>query len=330
MSGYPETVMEVDRLRGGYIQQRGDTQVYVDAVSSVSFRVYRDEVLGIAGESGCGKSTLVKILYGLVKYPLIVREGSVFIDGGDGKIDLTKVDDDYKKRHIWWRIISYIPQNSMSVLNPLQKIKDHFAENLRIHMGIDKAQAYRRAVDYLLDMGLQEDVIDAYPHQLSGGMRQRVVIALALLMKPRVVLADEPTTGLDVIVQRGVLQNLLENQKRFKSSLVLVSHDIGIHAMVTNRLIIMYAGKLVEIGNTNDIISDPKHPYTEALIESLPKLGDKSLRKGLGGQPPDLRSPPKGCRFHPRCPFVMDICRSREPPPIEINGNRVVSCWLYK
>mgnify|MGYP000235727915 CR=1 FL=1 len=306
-----------------------EEQFYVDAVSGVTLEAYENEVLGIAGESGCGKSTLLKIIYGYVKPPLTVRSGRVLVDTGKGSIDVLSMDLEERRSRIWWRYISYIPQNAMNVLNPTSRIRDHFAEVLRLHQGLDREEAYRVAAEYVTQLGLPRDVVNAFPHQLSGGMRQRVVIALALIMKPRVVLADEPTTALDVVVQRGILQTLIERQRELRNTLILVTHDMGVHAMLTDRIAIMYAGKIVEIGRTEEVFEKPLHPYTRMLIESLPRLGDKRVRKGLAGQPPDLRSPPPGCRFHPRCPYTTDRCRREEPPLVEVEKGHWVACWLY-
>ncbi|MCS7111534.1 MAG: ABC transporter ATP-binding protein [Ignisphaera sp.] len=321
-----DRVLEAIDLTGGYSITVNDTPAYVDAVSNVSFYARNNEVLGIAGESGCGKSTLLKILYGFTRAPLVVKKGKVVLRANEQSIDILAVKD---RTSVWWKYISYIPQNSMNVLNPLQRIRDHFIETISTHMNVDRDEAYNIARDYVENVGLSKEVLNAYPHQLSGGMRQRIVIALALMLRPRVVLADEPTTAVDVVVQRGVLQMLLDKQRELKNTLIVVTHDMGVQAMVTNRILIMYAGKGVELGATNDTFENPLHPYTKALIESLPRIGDKTLRKGLAGHPPDLINPPPGCRFHPRCPYAMDVCRREEPPIIEIDKEKFVSCWLY-
>ncbi|MDK6028476.1 ABC transporter ATP-binding protein [Ignisphaera sp. 4213-co] len=322
-------VLKAENLVGGYEFIVGEKRVYVDAVSNVNIGFEESLVYGIAGESGCGKSTLLKLLYGFLAKPLTVKSGNVKLYISNNYIDILRLSDDVRRYKVWWKEISWIPQNAMSVLNPVQRIRDHFTEILTVHMDMDKEDALKYSLEHVEGLGLSKDVLNAYPHQLSGGMRQRVVIALALLLKPKIVLADEPTSALDVVVQRGVMQMLLDKQKEMKNSLVLVSHDMGIHAMVTNRLAIMYAGKVVEFGDTDAVFEKPLHPYTKALIDSLPRIGDKNPRQGLSGSPPDLSNPPPGCRFHPRCPFAMDICRKEIPPTIEIEKNRYVSCWLY-
>jgi len=177
--------------------------------------------------------------------------------------------------------------------------------------------------------GIPIDAVNAYPHQLSGGMRQRIIIALALMLNPKIVIADEPTTAVDVVTQLGILTSLKEWQKDRKSSMIIVSHDMGVHAYMDEEVAIMYAGNIVEKGDAEDIFRDPLHPYTKILISSLIKRGEKSVKKGITGSPPDLSNPPPGCRFHPRCPFAMDICRREKPLIAKIDRDRIVSCWLY-
>nr|NIM44512.1 ATP-binding cassette domain-containing protein [Nitrososphaeria archaeon] len=215
-----------------------------------------------------------------------------------------------------------------NVLNPTMRVRDHFAEMLKVHAGMEKKKAYAEARGYVEKTGLPIDVLSAFPHQLSGGMRQRVVIAIGLLLKPDLVLADEPSSALDVINQQVVLTMLRDAQKALKNTLVIVSHDMGVHGVMTHRMSIMYAGKIVEIGTTEEVFEKPIHPYTQALIKSLPKLGDKEQRKGLGGHPPDLRSPPSGCRFHPRCPRATLTCGRKTPKIKEVKPDRYVACWL--
>jgi peptide/nickel transport system ATP-binding protein len=317
-------VLKADNVFGEYVIS---PQISIKAVNNVSIELKKNEVIGIAGESGCGKSTLIKILYGFLQSPL-TASGKVLLNTKGG-FDLLSVSEDYKRENIWWKIMSYIPQNSMNVLNPFMKIGDHFVELLRKHLKIEKDEAYRVAEEYVMSMGMRKDVLKAFPHQLSGGMRQRVVVSLALLLKPSIIFADEPTTAVDVVLQKVLLQLLTDKQKELGATLVVVTHDMGVHAMITQKVAVMYAGRVVEEAPTEPLFEDPKHPYTQALINSLPRLGDDRPRIGLSGSPPDLRNPPPGCEFHPRCPYAMDICRREKPLRVKIDKDRYVVCWLY-
>jgi peptide/nickel transport system ATP-binding protein len=220
----------------------------------------------------------------------------------------------------------------MHVLNPVRRIRDTFYDFIAAHKQVTKKEAATMTRSYLRDLGLPEKVLAAYPHQLSGGMRQRVTIALATILWPRLVFADEPTTALDVVVQRGVIELLKEVQVQKQSTLVLVTHDMGVHANLANRVAVLYAGKLVEEADTRTIYKNPRHPYTRYLIGSLPKLDDKSERVSIPGRPPALDQPPTGCRFHPRCPHVMDVCRQQEPPLVTVDNHggidHRVACFL--
>lgn len=312
-------------IKGGY-ELPG---LYVDAVSGVSLELRRNEVFGIAGESGCGKSTLIKILYGYVEPPLTFKNGSIELYANDENVfEISSLSLDKLRKTVWWRHVSYIPQNAMNVLNPTIRIRDHFAEMYKAHMGLEKSEAYARAQGYIEGFGLPNDVLAAFPHQLSGGMRQRVVIATSLLLEPSLVLADEPSSALDIINQRAALTFLKNAQEKLGNTLVLVSHDMGIQGVLTDRIALMYAGKIIEVGETREVIENPLHHYTQSLIKSLPRLGDQAERRGLEGQPPDLGQPPPGCRFHPRCPYSKPICQKEEPKISEIERDHYVSCWL--
>uniref|UniRef100_A0A7C5TFZ6 ABC transporter ATP-binding protein n=2 Tax=Ignisphaera aggregans TaxID=334771 RepID=A0A7C5TFZ6_9CREN len=325
MSGEDSIVLRANNVYGEYIVSPTTS---IKAVNDVSIELRRNEIIGIAGESGCGKSTLIKILYGYISYPLTAR-GRVLLNNKGNSIDVLSVSEDYKRENIWWGVVSYIPQNSMNVLNPFMRIGDHFSELLRKHLKIEKDEAYKIAEEYIVDMGMRKDILKAFPHQLSGGMRQRIVVALALLLKPSIVFADEPTTAVDVVLQKVLLHFLMDKQRELRNALTIVTHDMGVHAMVTQRIVVMYAGRVVEEAPTEPLFEDPKHPYTQALISSLPRLGDESPRKGLWGTPPDLKNPPPGCEFHPRCPYAMDICRREEPMFTKYENEWKVRCWLY-
>jgi len=218
----------------------------------------------------------------------------------------------------------------MNVLNPVRRIKDQFLDIVKSSYGdIGERDALNMLVEHIDRMGLPREVITSFPHQLSGGMKQRVVIALATIFKPRVIFADEPTTALDVVIQRGIIQLLSRIQRELNNTLVVVTHDMGVHAQIASRLAIMYAGKVIELGAAYDIFGNPLHPYTKYLISSLPKIGDKSRKVSIPGKPPSLRNPPSGCRFHPRCPYAMDECRLTEPSMMEVEHGHYVACHLY-
>jgi peptide/nickel transport system ATP-binding protein len=301
---------------------------YVKAVDRVDFEVRKNEIFGIAGESGCGKSTLLKVMYDLIKYPLEISSGSVEIHSTpkDGKPLLYRNGDIHKS---WWKVISYVPQGAMHVMNPVARVKSQFFDAIsKYHDKKDKKQLQEEIVRYLRELELPPEVLDAYPHQLSGGMRQRVLIALATFLHPEIVLADEPTTALDVVVQRGILTMLSRVQKKMKNSMVIVSHDMGVHYQITNRMGIMYAGQMIEIGPTEQIFNNPQHPYTKMLINALPKVGDNSQREGIPGTPPNLKNPLTGCRFAARCPLAMDLCRTKEPVHAVVGEEHSASCHL--
>jgi peptide/nickel transport system ATP-binding protein len=298
----------------------------VKAVEDVSFDIYDNEIVGIAGESGCGKTSLMKTIYGNVESPMYIAKGSVELHVEE--MGQQKVISNQEIHKYWWEYISYIPQASMSVLNPVVRIKDQFLDSFR-RSGVrelSKQELVKRMADYLQELELPPDVLNAYPHQLSGGMRQRVIVAMATFVHPRFVLADEPTTALDVVIQRGILMMLMKLQKQLQNTFIIVSHDMGVHYQITDRMVIMYAGKVVEIAPTGAMFERPLHPYTEMLINSLPRLGDDEQRVGISGRPPSLLNPPSGCRFADRCYLVTDRCRQVDPPLVELEAGRFVAC----
>jgi len=325
-----EYILKADNLDGGYSLKSDKGEIFVHAVRNVSLELRPNEILGIAGESGCGKSTLARILYGFIEPPLRLRKGSVNVLTSNGFIDIVKVDRNTLAKEIWWKLISYVPQNSMNVLNPMKRVRDIFIETFKFHgIKIDKSEVVKYVKDTFDFVGLPMEVLNAYPHQLSGGMRQRVVIALAMLLNPKIIIADEPTTAVDVVTQLGILNFLKEYQREHKASMIIISHDMGVHAYMDDRTAIMYAGSIVEYGKTEEIFSEPLHPYTKLLMKALITRGDKSIRKGIPGSPPNLANLPQGCPFYPRCPYAMDICRKEEPPIRQISS-RIVRCWLYE
>ncbi|MCS7116258.1 MAG: ABC transporter ATP-binding protein [Nitrososphaerota archaeon] len=314
--------LRVEGLTTYFFTRRG----IVKAVDNVSFNL-RDESWGIAGESGCGKSTLGLSLLRLVPPPGRIVKGSMILDGED----LLAMDEKTFRSRVRWKKISMIFQGAMNALNPVYPIGYQLAEPLIYHYGFSKSEALNFVKDALKEVRLSPSLIDRYPHELSGGMKQRVVIAMALVLKPKIVVADEPTTALDLIVQAQII-NLMKRLKwESKVSFILMTHDLSMISEIADKVAIMYAGKLVESGTSERLYSDPKHPYTQSLLSAIPRLrGGKKKLTFIPGSPPDLIDPPSGCRFHPRCVHALQICREREPPSIDLGDGTMVSCWLYE
>jgi peptide/nickel transport system ATP-binding protein len=298
----------------------------VRAVDDVSLDIRRGEILGLVGESGCGKSTLGKALMRLHTGPAKITTGELLFDGRD----LMKLTEQ-EMPDVRGAEIGMVFQDPMTSLNPVQRISEDLVETIQTHEPeISEKEALKRADELIERLGIRKERLTEYPHQMSGGMRQRVMISLALSLRAKLVIADEPTTSLDVIVEAKFLDLLKELQKEFGLTILLITHNIGVVAEVADRIAVMYAAKMVELGGVNDVFANPKHPYTQGLMRSVPniKLDGGELYK-MAGAPPDLSHPPSGCRFHPRCPFVMDICREQEPSLEDIEGGQLASCWLY-
>lgn len=292
----------------------------VQAVDHVTFSVNESESLGIAGESGCGKSTLGLAIMKTLQENAIVSGEILF----DGKSILSTSDSEFTK-NIRWKQISMIFQGAMNSLDPVFTIKKQFEEILKKHnFEGDRAQAIESAI---ASVGLAHSVLDKYPHEISGGMKQRVIIAMALILKPKMVIADEPTTALDVLVQAQIMI-LLKKLKKDGLSIMLISHDLGIISEIAEKVGIMYAGQIVEFGNMEEIYKNPKHPYTIALLDSIPKMQETKKITPLKGNPPSLVNPPSGCRFYDRCPQAMEKCK-KDPPKIKTSSGFVM-CWLHE
>lgn len=320
-------VVQTEHLKAYYVTKVYGVQRTIQAVDDVSLDIYEDEILGIAGESGCGKSTLMRVLFGMVKPPLTIMDGSVRYMSDHTTVDISSLDP-VALKSIRWKDISYVPQGSMSVLNPVRRIRKTFQDFIGAHQRLSGQQEFQELVgNHLRTLGLPVDVLKAYPHQLSGGMQQRVTIALATILHPRVIFADEPTTALDVVVQRGVIQLLKNIQKQYHNTVVMVTHDMAVHANLAHRVAIMYAGQIVEVAKTRDMFKNPLHCYSKYLIGSLPKIGDKAYRVSAPGNPPVLSDPPPGCRFQDRCPDQFTRCCEESPPLLEVGGGHTVACF---
>lgn len=310
-------MIKLNNIVASYTTVRGQ----VNAVDGVNLEVPEGTILGVAGESGCGKSTLLKVLYGDVTYPLSLPRGNVEY----GIQDVAGVEISSQNiRDYWFKRISYIPQSSMSSLNPVIRIRKQFVDFL--DPATDKAQVLEEVRHYVKQLDLPPEALDSYPHQLSGGMRQRIMVAMATFFHPDIILADEPTTALDVVVQKGILLLLMELQEEMKNTIFFVSHDMGVHYQLSHKMLIMYAAKVVEYGDSEDVFEQPLHPYTKLLVESLPTIGDEHLRQGVAGRPPSLWDELRGCRFAPRCPLATDLCRTTEPALVEYRPNHFAAC----
>lgn len=312
--------MEIKNLSVYYLTTGG----IVKAVNNVSFDVEKGESLGIAGESGSGKSTLANAILKVLKPPAVVK-GKVIYQGKD----LLALPEN-EMQEIRWKRISYIPQSSMNALNPVLKIKDQFYYVLKPHVPyLTKNKAIDMASESLKEVMLDPTkVLEAYPHELSGGMRQRVAIALAIVLRPEIVIADEPTTALDVVTQKEILKLLRDLKERLNLTLIIISHDVSVLAEVSDHLLIMYGGKVVEKQPLKDLLEKPLHPYTKGLISSIPTLSKEKVFS-IKGEPPDLINPPPGCIFHPRCEYAMEICKKQEPLLSKLDKERAVACFLY-
>lgn len=317
------SIIEVQDLCAYYMIGSAKNHKMVKAVDGINLSIQENEIYGIAGESGCGKTTLVKVLTGITKPPLYITGGSIqyHIDG--------KTISNLNQKGVRGRALSYIPQASMSVLNPVRRIHKTFEDFVYAHNNMSTKDFKELVEKHLQSLGLSPKILTAYPHQLSGGMQQRVTIALATILRPHLILADEPSTALDVIMQCNVIQLLKKIKADQQNTLLMITHDMAIHAHFAERIGIMYAGKLFEEAPTQDIFTKHCHPYTAFLIACLPQIGNKAYRSSTPGLPPSLIDPPKGCRFHPRCPQVMDVCRHTEPNMHQLNDTHRVACHLF-
>ena len=312
-------MLKVEDLAVHYIWRKT-----VRALEEVSVEVKKGEIMGVVGESGSGKTTLGLSILKLLPPNGRIVNGRIYLDD----LDITSMTEE-KMREIRGKQISMVFQDPMTSLDPLMSIGDQITETITTHEKIPKREAEEKALSLLEAVGISGDRFKDFPHQLSGGMRQRVMIAMALSLNPKLIVADEPTTALDVIVQDQIMDLFKSLRERFGVAFMLISHDLSLELEVADRIAVMYGGWLMELSESNKIAEDPLSPYTKELLAAIPniELEDQKLRF-IPGNPPDLSNPPSGCRFHPRCPSKMDICSEKEPPISNIGG-RVVRCWLY-
>lgn len=312
-------LLRVENLTMHYTTRAGE----VSAVDNVTFALRRGEAMGLVGESGCGKTSMATTLLKLLPENAIIKQGHIFLDD----LDLVNLSED-EMRSVRWNKVSMVFQAAMNSLNPVYRVGDQIIEALEYHNQVRTNQEARHRVEELFQLvGIDEKMINRYPHEYSGGMRQRAVIAMALACHPDLIIADEPTTALDVIVQDNLLREMTALQKKLGMSMIYISHDIAVIAEVSDRIGVMYAGRLVELGTAEQIIKRPQHPYTFGLMSAFPSIiGPKRALTTLPGEPPDLLNPPSGCRFHPRCPYATEQCTREVPEFRDLGGGHFVAC----
>lgn len=347
MSTQPATqpVLDVRNLYVEYMTDRGA----VRAVEDVSFQVAPGEVFGLAGESGCGKSTIAHTILRVLRPPALIRRGEILYKG----VDVLKMDkmslEEYRKQLLAvegvknlkntlnpieafrWDEVSMVFQSAMNSLNPVIRISDQLMDTLMTHENITKDEARARAEELMAIVNIDKRRLDSYPHELSGGMRQRVVIAIALALKPSLMVMDEPTTALDVVVQKDILQQIEELKKKFGFSILFITHDLSLMVEFSDRIGIMYAGEIVEMAPAREILTKPLHPYTQGLLTSFPSItGARVKLTGIAGSPPNLLRPPAGCRFHPRCLYWDKVDANESPRLEEVTPGHFVACTCHK
>jgi oligopeptide/dipeptide ABC transporter ATP-binding protein len=323
-----ESILEIKDLSIAYPISIGT----VRAVEGISLSVRKGEVLGIVGESGCGKSTLGLSILKLMKPPGRITSGSILYKGRSGAATDILMMDDKSLLNLRGVNIAMIFQNPLTSLDPLVTVQDHFIEAIRVHeCEVSRKECVGRAEAILADLGIEARRLNEYPYQLSGGMRQRIMIGLALILHPDILLADEPTTALDVIVEAGFTELLMKLKRQYDLTVLLISHNLGLVAEMADRIAVMYGGRIAELASATDIFAKPLHPYTKGLMDCVPNiLLDQKELTAMPGSPPDLVNAAEGCPFAPRCPKVMDVCRLRTPALRNMDGERSVACWLYE
>jgi peptide/nickel transport system ATP-binding protein len=314
-------ILKVEELRVYYSTPKG----YVRAVDDVSFSLHRGESLAVVGESGSGKTTLGLTLMRALPRNANIVSGRIFLNDED---TLSLSTEEFRKKYSW-SVISMVFQGAMNSLNPVLKVGEQVAEPLIYKGGLTREEAKKVAEEFIELVGMPREFYNRYPHELSGGMRQRIVIAMALVMKPQILILDEPTSALDVTIQAQIINLVKDLIDSLKLSVVFITHDVALASDVSDRIAVMYGGQIVELGLLEQVLGDyPIHPYTEKLLASLPRLRRDNVPEFIPGRPPDLASPPPGCRFHPRCPYAFDKCRVEDPPLFRQDSGHLVKCWL--
>jgi len=307
-----------------YFTTRGGT---VKAVDGVSLQIDRGDSLGLAGESGCGKTTTALTVMRLLPSNAEVLSGKIFLND----IDLLEMDEETLRKEVRMKQLSMVFQGAMNALNPVFRVGDQIRQAILTHEDVAREPAYERVQELFSLVGIDPDRASDYPHEFSGGMKQRAIIAMSLACNPDLVIADEPVTALDVIVQAQILELIRNLREKLGLSMIMITHDLSVIADTCNKAAIMYAGKIVESADSVTIFKQPEHPYTQGLIANFPSIsGEKKDFEPISGSPPNLISPPTGCRFHPRCPYVEEKCREEEPEIVETKRGHVVACHLKK
>jgi len=315
-------LLEAKNLVMYYSTLRGE----VKAVDNVSFGLDKESSLGLIGESGCGKTSTMLALLRLLPRNGKIKSGEIYFHGQN----ITKIKESQYRNEIRWKKVSTVFQGAMNALHPMKNVGNQIIEPILLHEEISKKEALQRAKQLLDLVGIGASRIDRYPHELSGGMKQRAVIAMSIACNPELVILDEPTTALDVIIAAQVLKLIKELQEKLALSIIVVTHDLSMVSEICREVAVMYAGKIVEVGDIADVYQKPLHPYTERLIRAFPSvLGPKKELRSIAGFPPNLLDPPTGCRFHPRCSYSMDICRKKDPPLQCVNREHLVACHLF-
>jgi peptide/nickel transport system ATP-binding protein len=315
------SILNVQELQMFYSTLQGD----VKAVDNINITIEKGEALGLVGESGCGKTTFALSILRLLPFNGRFVGGKILFDGSN----ILEIEEKVFNKEYRWKKLSYVFQGAMNALNPVFRVGDQITEAILLHEDVEKQEATDRTRGLFSLVGIDPDRISSYPHELSGGMKQRAMIAMALACNPDFIIADEPTTALDVIVQAQTLQVINDLRKKLGLTMMLITHDLSVVAQTCTTCAIMYAGKIMEYANIDTIFSDPEHPYTKALIGAFPSIKeDRRELVSISGIPPNLIDPPTGCRFNPRCPYRMDVCTKEEPSFIDLGSRHFAACHL--